>query len=243
MLELLCSAVGRAIEVGEFLPRLDEAGRQRHGLFKGMERIGYPTLFAQAHAEQAVGVGHVVVETHDLVERRQRLVDTALAKPREGQLVADAGRPVVQAEAALVGLGGGGVALQLVQHVSEFLERTCRRRVEVAGCPEVAGGRVQVAAATAALVCLAAAQRSQHGIGTKLDGPAVRLDRGEGLVVLERGISPGEGHAVVPLPGGGLVGRGSSRSGEQQHGEDGKGARHEDRCWNRLQELSRADGV
>lgn len=216
LLELIAAAVGGTVEVGELFAGRDHPRRERDGAFDRAQRLGVAPLLAQAQADEVVRVGHAIVETDGFVQRRQRRVDGAAAITGHRHLVVDARRPVVEADRAIVGVRGAIVALELVEHVAERLERPGGGRVERRGLPEVAGGRVEVAALAASLVRLPATQVSEHRVGTQGDRAAVGFNRAERLVVVQRRVAVGQQGAVIALPGGGLVGEGRAHASQRQ---------------------------
>ena len=203
-----------ARRVRELLAGGDEGRRDRRRLLEGRGGIDRLLLVPEAHPDQVVRVGQVLVETDRLARRRERLIDLARLVPREGELERHARRQAVDGQTTFVGFCRSQIPAALIEDVAERLERAGGRRVEVGSAAEIAGRGFEL---VAALIRLAAPQVREHRIRAQGDGAAVRLDRAEGLVVRQGAARLGEQRPVVALPGGRLVGQraddGSPRPG------------------------------
>lgn len=183
------------------------------------QRITAAAGVAEAQPQEIMRIGHAVVDAQRVSHSRKGAVEIALTVTGERQSVGDARGAIVQAQKPIVGVGRAVVALELIEHVAERLERASGTRVEGGSGSEVADRMLEVAAP---LIGLPAAQIRNHRVLAQRDRAAVGFDRREGLVVAERVIAARQQHPVIALPRRGVVGggRGHRDYGEQRHGHD-----------------------
>ena len=222
--QLVGAAAGARMELGQFLSRGDEVGRERHRLFKRLLRLGHSALVAECQAEHVIRVRHPLVESNRLPRGHERGIEVAVAIPRERQLVGHARRSLVQLQAGFIHFSSDAEPLALVHHVAELIERTRGRRIESGSRPEIADGLVDFASS---LIRFAAAQVRQHRIGTQRHRAAIGLERHVGLIVAERRIAPSQERAVIALAGGSVVGDGGAHRGHNDQ------ERHQQRALHR----------
>jgi hypothetical protein len=127
---------------------------------------------------------------------------------------------VVEAHVPLVGLGGAGVALALVQDVAQLFERTGGGRVEGGGLPEIARGEVEVAPIGAPLVGFGPPQIGEHGVGPQGNRAAVGFDGRIRLILAESLVAPRQQRPILALMGGRLVGHGRAAADQRQKCQD-----------------------
>jgi hypothetical protein len=223
--ELVRAAIERCVQLGQLFA--DGNGRRFDGnrLFERRQRISRPPFLAQAEPEHVVGARDLVVEAKRLGGAAHGGVEVAVVVARKRQLEDHARQAVVDAGAALERLGRAVVAMQLVEHVAQFLERPGRTGIQRRRGAKVPRRQVEVAAIAAPLVGFAAPEVGEHRVRAQLDGAAVGLDGGEGLVVAEGGVASCDAGLVRPLAGSGLVDHGAA-DGQGEECGDQERARH-----------------
>jgi hypothetical protein len=211
-----------AVELGQFLPRHEQARRSSQGLLEALECLLEPARAAQAQSEQVMRLGDAVVQSEGLLEGRDGPLGVAAAVAGERQLVEHARRALVEAQVIRIPLGGAGVVAHFELEVAQELERAGRRTVELPGLSDVSFGGGELALPA---VRFAAPQVGHDRVALEGEGAGKRLDRLEGPLVGERTLAGGDQPAIRPVPGHPIVGDGGEPD-ERGDGEEHDASAH-----------------
>jgi hypothetical protein len=211
-------AILQPVQIGELFACRDERGRDGDGAIERRAGLRKLAAISQAESEHVVRFVKGGVELDRLLQGSGRARQASIPARRERELVENLGGMVVEADVALVALGGVRIPPKLDVDVAEPFERPGGAGVERLRGSQVAKGRRQhLGGVPPALVGRAALQIGQHRPLLERNGAAVVLDRHERLLPAHGVVAQLDEAVVILVPFDRLVGQ---ETGRRQAGDD-----------------------